>query len=98
MDDRALNRPPGRREPRTRTLNDGSVVKWCPECGAWGDHLRADHTSDNALVASDVLDEANVGAAVGAGDGARDDGDGMSAGDTDISDGTFSRLRLAGLL
>ena len=45
VDDRALKRPPGRHDPRTRTLPDGTVVKWCPECGSWGDHLRADHTT-----------------------------------------------------
>ena len=101
VDNRALNRPPGRRDPRTRTLNNGSEVKWCPECGAWGDHLRADHTSENALVASDVkFAGAIVGASVGAGDGANDDEEtGMTATDTNTTqDGTFTRLRLAGLL
>ena len=40
VDDASIRRPPRRNEPRERTLPDGTQVKWCPECGKWGDHFR----------------------------------------------------------
>jgi hypothetical protein len=67
------------------------VVKWCSECGAWGDHYRAGHTAEaipeeDALVAADIiLDEEG-------------DVDGEEEVAEDLSDGAFARLRMAGLL
>ena len=43
VENQALSHPPQGNAPRERTLLDGTVVKWCGECGLWGDHLRAGH-------------------------------------------------------
>ena len=45
MDDHVIRRPHHGNEPRQRTRDDGTIEKWCGECGAWGDHLRANHPS-----------------------------------------------------
>ena len=98
VDEASIRRPPRRNEPRQRTLPDGTVVKWCPECGAWGDHFRAGHPAEtvdpplhnnNALVQEDALVAADVS-----------DGDlcGECNEDDEVSDGAFARLRMAGLL
>lgn len=38
-----MRRPPQCNQPRERTLEDGTILKWCGECGLWGNHLRANH-------------------------------------------------------
>ena len=101
VDGNALRRPPTRHQPRTRTLDDGTEVNWCSECGYWGDHLRAHHSASNAVVAESgnlagSVDGDDVGAGIGATDGST-----TYVANLDVSEeptGTFARLRLAGLM
>ena len=105
VDDTSIRRPPRRNEPRERTLPDGSVVKWCSECGSWGDHYRAGHPATETPPADDVPDDdALVAAGMMGEEGLSlceecdDDGDVSDGVDGDVSDGAFARLRSAGLL
>ena len=87
VDGNTLRRPPTRHQLRTKTLNDGSNVNWCSKCGYWGDHFRAGHTAKNAVAAEGVnlagsKGNGEVGAGVGATDGANEEGAaGMTAAD-----------------
>ena len=65
-------------------MDDGTIEKWCGECGAWGDHLRADHPG------------ARVGAEAGNLAGLVNDDDEL--GDANLEGGVLARLRAAGLV
>ena len=41
-----MKRPSQGNQPRECTLEDGTVQKWCRECGSWGNHLRTNHHVD----------------------------------------------------
>ena len=41
-----MKRPSQGNQPRECTLEDGTVQKWCRECGSWGNHLRVNHPTD----------------------------------------------------
>ena len=97
VNDASICRPPRMNEPREIILPDGTVVKWCPECGVWGDHFRAGHSNqdppphnnddlmvDDALVAEGVVVDADLCEEVHA--------------DDEVSDGNFAQLQMAGLL
>ena len=83
MDNHAIRRPPHGNEPRQRTRDDGTIEKWCGKCGAWGDHLRANHPV------------AGVGAEAGNLAGLMDED--AEVGDTALDGGVLARLRAAGL-
>ena len=83
VDDQALRRPPQGNEPRERTGVDGVEIKWCGECGAWGDHYRSEHPAE-------VEDAANLALGCGINEDAR-----VEVSD---DEGVFSRLRAAGLI
>ena len=57
VDSDGIRNPPRANDPREKTLQDGTEVKWCGLCGKWGDHYRAGHPEDSAAVAEV---EANV--------------------------------------
>jgi len=83
-----------------RTLVDGMTVKWCSECGFWGDHLRAGHIVENAVGAKGgqlcgeiASDEDTVG------NNDEKSAAGMTAAYlSDSHEGPFTRLRLSRLI
>ena len=91
VDDASIRRPPRRNEPRERTLTNGNIVKWCPECGTWGDHFRAEYPAEDPPLHPN--DDAMVGDGLVVVDVVAED-----IVEDDVSDGAFARLRLAGLL
>ena len=87
MDDASIGRPTRRNEQRERTLPDGTTVKWCSECGAWGDHFRAGHPAEGIGAAVEIPRENAFVASVGM----------IAEATTDeFINGEFARLCLAG--
>ena len=67
-------------------------MKWCPECGKWGDHLRAGHP------VTDSGEEGSGEAAnVATEDNATVEDNLVVHEDDEVYDGAFARLRMAGL-
>ena len=97
VDDTSIRRPPRRNEPRERTLPDGLVVKWCSECGSWGDHFRAGHLTNESPSADDVPDNDALVAAGLIGEEGLEMYEECDE-DGDVSDGAFAHIRSAGLL
>jgi len=62
VDDQALRRLPRGNAPHERTLSDGANVKWCSECGSWGNHLRLGHPASEDQPSGDEggVDSVNV--------------------------------------
>ena len=46
VDGAAMRSPPRANEPHERTLPNGTDVKWCGLCGAWGSHYWANHLAE----------------------------------------------------
>ena len=72
-------------------------MKWCDECGSWGDHFRAEHPKQDLQAPPDD----SVGGAdglVAAFDAPDEAAEVLGQEEDDVSDGAFARLRLAGLL
>ena len=53
VDNKALCHHPRQNEPRMRKLPGGRVVKLYSECSGWGDHLMAEHPSEQVNVMED---------------------------------------------
>jgi hypothetical protein len=111
VDERALRRPPCGKEPRIRTLPDGTSVQWCSLCGSWGSHFRAGHTAADDVPIVEATDnvpaEGNVaeagvqsGHGVGTAVGTLVGSPAVPEANMAISDqgGAMARLRQAGLI
>ena len=83
-----MRSPPRANEPHERTLPDGTDVKWCGLCGAWGNHYRANHLTD---------EESKVdGVPAGEGHVAIDDI--VDSAEDPQPTGALARLHVAGLI
>ena len=67
-------------------------MKWCPECGKWGDYLQSGYP-----VADSGEEGSGEAANVATGDNAAVEDNLVVHEDDEVSDGAFDRLRMAGL-